>query len=208
MNMVQVGNVDQAGNNSIWGRVYDPDGCSATINSEGGGMGAKTGLYQVAEIIEDFYPDRIRRYKDVAPALRADRSGLKVSHGETDEFTPMQWRRTEKGRKIRQEEMAKGKDYTPFSDGCRELVQNPGKEVGSLTAHAISKDSLIGNRTRIRRLTPRECERLQGFPDDWTRLDNEGKEISDTQRYKMTGNAVTVDIVKLVGNSILEAING
>jgi len=45
---------------------------------------------------------------------------------------------------------------------------------------------------RIRRLTPTECERLQGFPDGWT----EG--FSDTQRYKMMGNAVTVNVIKAV----------
>lgn len=43
---------------------------------------------------------------------------------------------------------------------------------------------------RIRRLTPLECERLQGFPDGWT----EG--LSDTQRYKTLGNAVTVNVVR------------
>jgi len=42
----------------------------------------------------------------------------------------------------------------------------------------------------IRRLTPTECERLQGFPDGWT----EG--ISDTQRYKTLGNAVTVNVIR------------
>lgn len=42
----------------------------------------------------------------------------------------------------------------------------------------------------IRRLTPRECERLQGFPDDWT------AGISDTQRYKCMGNAVTVNVIR------------
>jgi DNA (cytosine-5)-methyltransferase 1 len=42
----------------------------------------------------------------------------------------------------------------------------------------------------IRRLTPTECERLQGFPDGWT----EG--VSDTQRYKTLGNAVTVNVIK------------
>ena len=47
--------------------------------------------------------------------------------------------------------------------------------------------ALIG--TQIRRLTPLECERLQGFPDGWT----EG--VSDTQRYKMLGNAVTVNVI-------------
>ena len=53
----------------------------------------------------------------------------------------------------------------------------------------------------VRRLTPIECERLQGFPDNWTRygdFDGEIKEISDTQRYKQCGNAVTVDVVREV----------
>jgi DNA (cytosine-5)-methyltransferase 1 len=45
---------------------------------------------------------------------------------------------------------------------------------------------------KIRRLTPLECERLQGFPDNWT------KDFSDTQRYKMCGNAVTVNVVKYI----------
>ena len=45
---------------------------------------------------------------------------------------------------------------------------------------------------KIRRLTPMECERLQGFPDNWT------QGLSDTQRYKTLGNAVTVNVVKEV----------
>jgi DNA (cytosine-5)-methyltransferase 1 len=49
---------------------------------------------------------------------------------------------------------------------------------------------------RIRRLTPKECERLQGFPDDWT------TGFSDTQRYKMTGNAVTVNVIKEIISKI------
>ena len=51
---------------------------------------------------------------------------------------------------------------------------------------------------RIRRLTPKECERLQGFPDDWTRYNSDDKEVSDSQRYKMCGNAVTVNVVRAV----------
>jgi DNA (cytosine-5)-methyltransferase 1 len=53
---------------------------------------------------------------------------------------------------------------------------------------------------RIRRLTPLECERLQGFEDNWTMFGIDAKdnvvEISDTQRYKMCGNAVTVNAVE------------
>ena len=50
-------------------------------------------------------------------------------------------------------------------------------------------EEITGN---IRRLTPIECERLQGFPDNWT------DEQSDTQRYKQCGNAVSVPVVKAI----------
>jgi site-specific DNA-cytosine methylase len=53
---------------------------------------------------------------------------------------------------------------------------------------------------KIRKLTPKECERLQGFPDDWTKhgIDEKGNqvEMSDTQRYKMCGNALTVNVAR------------
>lgn len=58
----------------------------------------------------------------------------------------------------------------------------------------------------LRRLTPIECERLQGFPDDWTRwgiFDGEKKEISDSQRYKMLGNAVSVAVVSAIGERMI-----
>ena len=63
---------------------------------------------------------------------------------------------------------------------------------------------------QIRRLTPIECERLQGFPDDHTQFgDYNGiiKEVSNTQRYKMCGNAVTVDVVEAVGRNLIKIIN-
>lgn len=51
---------------------------------------------------------------------------------------------------------------------------------------------------RIRRFTPTECERLQGFPDGWT----EG--VSDTQRYKCLGNAVTINVIRGIVNKIMK----
>jgi DNA (cytosine-5)-methyltransferase 1 len=69
-----------------------------------------------------------------------------------------------------------------------------GKNVTARQAFDIA--SLTG---KIRRLTPLECERLQGFPDNWT----EG--FSDTQRYKMMGNAVTVNVIRTIGEKLLEA---
>ena len=59
---------------------------------------------------------------------------------------------------------------------------------------------------RIRRLTPIECERLQGFPDDHTSFgnyDGEVKPMSNTQRYKQCGNAVTVDVVEAVAKQCI-----
>ena len=57
----------------------------------------------------------------------------------------------------------------------------------------------------IRRLTEIECERLQGFPDNWTQYGNYNgriRRISKTKRYKLIGNAVTVDIVELIAKKI------
>ena len=62
---------------------------------------------------------------------------------------------------------------------------------------------------RIRRLTPIECERLQGFPDDHTAFgnyDGEVKPMSNTQRYKQCGNAVTVDVVEAVAKQCIELL--
>ena len=55
-----------------------------------------------------------------------------------------------------------------------------------------------------RRLTPIECERLQGFPDDWTRYYHDGKRVADGPRYRMLGNAVTVNVAEWIGRHIME----
>jgi DNA (cytosine-5)-methyltransferase 1 len=54
--------------------------------------------------------------------------------------------------------------------------------------------NLTGAGQAVRRLTPRECERLQGFPDDWTRWLADGIEQSDSARYRELGNAVAVPV--------------
>ena len=67
--------------------------------------------------------------------------------------------------------------------------------------HGVMIDS------QIRRLTEIECERLQGFPDNWTKygdFDGETKEISKTQRYKMLGNAVTAKVVQAIGERLIK----
>lgn len=61
----------------------------------------------------------------------------------------------------------------------------------------------------VRRLTPRECERLMGFPDDWTRVPYRGKpaeECPDTPRYKAIGNSMAVNVMRWLGVRI-DAVN-
>lgn len=54
----------------------------------------------------------------------------------------------------------------------------------------------------IRKLTPLECERLQGFPDGWTEYGADGRKMSDSARYKALGNAVTVNFPRMIGEKL------
>lgn len=56
----------------------------------------------------------------------------------------------------------------------------------------------------VRRLTPRECERLMGWPDDWTRWTADGIEIADSHRYRMCGNGVVSPVAEWIGRRIME----
>jgi hypothetical protein len=63
----------------------------------------------------------------------------------------------------------------------------------------------------VRRLTPRECERLQGFPDDYTLISFGGKPATDVQRYQVLGNSMAVPVVRWIGrrNTLMDRlING
>ena len=64
--------------------------------------------------------------------------------------------------------------------------------------------------TVVRRLTPRECERLQGLPDDWTLVPWRGKPAPDGPRYKAIGNGMAVPVVKWIGQRLMavQAIAG
>jgi len=54
----------------------------------------------------------------------------------------------------------------------------------------------------VRRLTPRECERLQGFPDDFTLVPYRGRMMADGPRYKMLGNSMARPVMRWIGDRI------
>lgn len=63
----------------------------------------------------------------------------------------------------------------------------------------------VATAMQVRRLTPRECERLQGFPDDWTLIPWRGKpdaECPDGPRYKALGNSMAVPCMRWIGERI------
>ena len=60
----------------------------------------------------------------------------------------------------------------------------------------------VMQRSAVRRLTPRECERLQGFPDDYTLVPHRNKPMSDGPRYKALGNSMAVPVMHWIGKRI------
>ena len=79
-------------------------------------------------------------------------------------------------------------------------VKNALRANASKSSHAVVSAT-------VRRLTPMECERLQGFPDSWTKWTDEGKEQADSHRYKQMGNAVAVPVVSWIVNRLMGATN-
>lgn len=82
----------------------------------------------------------------------------------------------------------------------------PKETVDALTSceggmHADSKPHIAGA-FGVRRLTPRECERLQGFPDDYTAIELNGRMAADSPRYKALGNSMAVPVMRWLGERI------
>lgn len=66
--------------------------------------------------------------------------------------------------------------------------------------HGVSEPS------GVRRLTPRECERLMGWPDDHTRWDADGNDLPDSARYRMCGNGVAAPVAKWIAERLWGAM--
>ena len=177
-------------------RVYDPSGVSCTLTSGAGGVGGKTGLYQVGFPIKEATR---KGYKMAYPGdsidlaypqmnTRRGRVGRKIAHTLTTDAT--------QGTLIgtpRFVDMNEDPEITEISR-CLTAKQNGGIRKHKREASGV----LIGG--RIRRLTPRECLRLQGWTDD--RIDKILAIQSDNQVYKQAGNGVTVTVVEAIGRRL------
>jgi len=185
------------------GLVYSDKGLAPSICAGGKNPNRNRDIGYNCGLVFTQERKEIREYKDEVPTL-------KQRMGTGGNNVPMVIKRSED----------RGKQKTYLSDKVGALSANPVSDnvpmVQRYPIKFLSRNQKnidgdysftvdgantggVKHQGRIRRLTPKECERLQAFPDDWTKygINDKGEkvEISDTQRYKMIGNAVTVNVV-------------
>ncbi len=99
-------------------------------------------------------------------------------------------------------------NYAEGAMAFPDLQSNPSRTI--LTGEGGTSPSrfkhIIQTKRGLRRLTPIELERLNGFPDDWTRFDSNGEVVSDTKRAFFMGNALVVGLIEKVGKVIAEEL--
>lgn len=176
-------------------RIYSTEGVSCTLTSQAGGMGGKTGLYCTGVPIKE---NTKKGYKMAYPGDSVDLA-----------YPTLNTRRGRVGRKIAHT------ITTGSSQGtlcCVDMNEEPAltdyarcltaKQNGGIRSHK-REASGVWDGCRIRRLTPRECLRLQGWTDE--RIDLVLPLQSDAQLYKQAGNGVTVNVVEAIGKRLAAA---
>lgn len=188
--------------------VNEVDGISQTLTTNGGGIGQTAGLYG-----QDIQKNK--HHEKVFQAYRVlETDGVSVTLGSM-------------GGGLGAKTGLYGIDVINREDANnqRSRVYNPIGCIGALTATDYKEPpkvfkpieidetmypnvcKLKNNRViTVRKLTPRECFRLQGFTDE--QFDRIPSEISDTQLYRQAGNSVTVPLVKEIGESIVKHWKG
>jgi DNA (cytosine-5)-methyltransferase 1 len=81
------------------------------------------------------------------------------------------------------------------------LTASYGKQIDSSDTNS-GPPNILHSEMAVRRLTPRECERLQGFPDDYTLVEYRGRLVADGPRYRALGNSMAVPVMRWIGARI------
>lgn len=193
-NIKQIGNINNStsfGGNPQTGRVYDIEGISPTLNTmQGGGREPKV-------VILVLTPDRVKKRQN----------GRRVKTDGEPMFTLTAQDRH--GVMIRVCEATK-KGYAEATVGDYVNLEFPNSKtrrgrVGKQVANTLltsDNQGVVTETLKIRKLTPRECWRLQGFPD-WA-FDKAQEVNSNSQLYKQAGNSVTVNVIKAIAGELEE----
>ena len=202
-------------------RIYDGSGLARTLKGESGGQGGKTGLYavKVGGLVDLSYKEF--KQTEIARCLKARYTAAPTNHACEDSgvlvapvLTPDRAEKRQNGRRMKEPGEPSftltAQDRHGVAIAYDEQNNNIRKDgtVGTLTCDGSSpkhNNRIIefSSNVRIRRLTPRECWRLQGFPDEY--FDKaQAAGISDTQLYKQAGNGVTVNVARAIGERLKE----
>ena len=105
----------------------------------------------------------------------------------------------------------RGTPIIPVQDAVQVQWASGGGQVENPTAQALRSNAehnyqFVRQTMHVRRLTPVECERLQGFPDGWTDIKPGGKDTPDSPRYKALGNSMAVPVMRWIGMRIAQAV--
>lgn len=186
-------------------RVYDPSGIATTLVGEGGGLGAKTGLYLIDQSLTE--PKLTEEARCITARYTAGATKRTAMNSGVLEVQPI----LKQGIKVRN---GTKQGYQLANIGDSVDLSYPSSltrraRVGKEIAHNLSCSCQMGavvwngRVVKIRRLTPKECFRLQGFSDN---LFEKAKAVnSDAQLYKQAGNGVTVPVVYAIGCAILSS---
>lgn len=186
-------------------RVYDPSGIATTLVGEGGGLGAKTGLYLIDQSLTE--PKLTEEARCITVRYTAGATKRTAMNSGVLEVQPI----LTQGIKVRN---GTKQGYQLAEVGDSVDLSYPSSltrraRVGRGIAHNLSCSCQMGavvwngRVVKIRKLTPKECFRLQGFSDD---LFEKAKAVnSDAQLYKQAGNGVTVPVVYAIGCAILSS---
>lgn len=186
-------------------RVYDPSGIATTLVGEGGGLGAKTGLYLIDQSLTE--PKLTEEARCITARYTAGATKRTAMNSGVLEVQPI----LTQGIKVRN---GTKQGYQLAEVGDSVDLSYPSSltrraRVGRGIAHNLSCSCQMGTVVwngrvvKIRKLTPKECFRLQGFSDD---LFEKAKAVnSDAQLYKQAGNGVTVPVVYAIGCAILSS---
>lgn len=218
-------------------RVYNPNGVSCTLSALGGGMGAKTGLYEVETECSfiDLCNNKVKVTEN-ARCLTARYTAGVTNHDGVNSgvvsvqaiLTPDREEKRQNGRRLKDDgepaftltsqdrhgvlirtankqgymtaQVGDGVDLAyPDSETRRGRVQ-PQRSNTLTTSDNLGV--LVDDETiKIRKLTPKECWRLQGFTDE--QFEKAAAVNSNSQLYKQAGNAVTVNVVEEIGKHII-----
>ncbi len=174
-------------------RIYDPSGIACTQLASSGGGGGKTGLY----LVSCSSREGVSGARDSARTLTASYyKGITANQGRDGVLLV---------------KAATARGYSEAMPGDSVDISFAGQNkkhsrVGRGIAHTLTTNAhqaVVEGNLRIRRLTPRECLRLQGFSEE--QIDKLLAVTSDTQAYRQAGNAVTVNVVHALALSLKAA---